>query len=245
MTSGHKYIRIITAFAVFLLCLAMSPVAEARRSSTVDTAGRFRLEIGGVFGRGFSREYVADRDDGTPIYIRAGGGAGIVATLGYGISSRFDIDIAAVRQISENKNNVINGGMEFKKVYALGTLKYKIPFKSTLDFYGGQIKIGAGIGFYQSTNLTITHNDMVTGLHSEYVVDYKPTVGYHGTLEFETFMPNDWTLSLGARIYSVDFEAESTRSSGIFNLGIINKSNFDQMDGSGIDLLVSLGKYFW
>ncbi|KKK47537.1 hypothetical protein LCGC14_3154180, partial [marine sediment metagenome] len=153
----------------------------------------------------------------------------------------------AVRQISEIKNNVINGGMEFKKVYALGTLKYKIPFKSSLDYYSGQIKFGAGIGFYQSTTLTIVHNNRTTDLHSEYVVDYEPALGYHTTVEFETFMPNDWALSIGARISFVDFKADSTQSSGIFvgNNSIIDKTSFDEMDGSGIDLLISLGKYFW
>ncbi len=240
--------KLAAALTAIVLCVVFAGSASAARpSETVDTSGRFRFDIGGVFGRGFSREYVADREDNTPIFIRAGGGAGIAATLGYGLSSRFDLDISAVRQISENKNNAINGGMEFKKVYALGTLKYKFPFKSKLDFYGGQIKIGAGIGLYMDTNLTVTHNNMSTDLHSEYFVDYEPALGYHTTVEFETFMPNDWALSIGARIYFVDFKADSTQSTGIFkgNNAIIDKSSFDEMDGSGVDLLISLGKYFW
>lgn len=247
MNRSGFYRLLATGLLVLAFSLPTASTAFARQEETVDTSGRFRVEVGGVFGKGFNREYVADSDTGEPIYIGAGGGAGLAVTMGYGLTKRFDIDVSAVRQRSVNKTNLINGEMEFKKTFLLGSLKYKITVPPTLDLYGGQIKIGAGLGLYQATELTITHNDMATGMNSHIIIDYKPTLGYHGSLEFETFMPNDWSLSLGTRVYKVDFEADSTSTSGIFVLDptIVPVSRFQEMRGSGVDFLITLGKYFW
>ena len=246
MTSGHKYIRIITAFAVFLLCLAMAPVAEARRSSTVDTAGRFRLEIGGVFGKGFNREYIGTTvNTNEDVHLRAGGGAGYSITAGYGLSSSFDFDLSWASITSTNKDHYIEGHAEFEKKRLLATLKYKMPFSSSLDFYGGQIKIGAGIGYYFDSSMTLYYTHQATGYYSVYGVDYKPALGYHVSTEFETLMPNDWAFSLGLIVYQVNYERDSESYSGPDAVAWDNATNFESMKGGGVDVLISLGKYFW
>ena len=246
MTSGNKYIKIITAFAVFLLCLAMAPVAEARRSTTVDTGGRFRIEMGGVFGKGFNREYIGTTvNTNEPVHLRGGGGAGYSATVGYGLSSSFDFDLALASITSRNKDTYIQGHAEIRKKRLLATLKYKTPFKSSMDFYGGQIKLGAGVGYYFDTSMTLYYTDLDTGAYSTYGVNYKPTYGYHVSADFETFMPNDWAFTIGLLVYQVYYEGESESYSGPDAAAWDYYTNFENMKGGGVDILVSLGKYFW
>ena len=158
---------------------------------------------------------------------------------------KFDLDVSFVSQQSVNKTNLLNGGVELKKRFLLGSIKYKIPVPAVLNVYGGQVKIGAGAGLYQSTELTITHNNTSTDESSYIIIDYKPTLGYHASLEFETFMPNDWAFTIGLLVYQVNYEGESENYSGPDAAAWDYYTNFENMKGGGVDILVSLGKYFW
>lgn len=245
MTYTMRFGKLAATLAALMLFVLFANDAFARPSDPVNTSGRFRIAAGVVFGFAFDREYFADDTAGDPIHIGAGGGAGYLVSVGYGLSKRFDIDIDAVRQKSENKNNVINGGAEFDKRFILATLKYKMPYQSDLDLFDGQVKLGVGVGLYYSTNLTININDLNSGLTSSYIVDYKPALGYHLSAEFETFMPNDWTLTLGTRISYVNFEADDESYSGFFFNRVFDaRTELEEMDGMGIDFTLTIGKYF-
>ncbi len=247
MASRLKYIRIIAAVAVFLLCLALAPpLAEAARSSTIDTSGRFRLEFGGVFGKGFNREYIGETvEDQEPVHLRGGGGAGYSATVGYGLSSAFDIDLSWASIASTNKDHFVEGYAEIEKKRVMATLKYKIPFKSSADFYSGQIKLGAGVGYYFDTSMTLYYTNQDTDAYSTYGVDYKPALGYHASAEFETIMPSDWSFTIGILVYQVDYEGESENYLGPDAYAWDYITDFEDIQGGGVDLLISLGKYFW
>ena len=235
-----------TGLMVLAFSLPTASTAFARQEEKVDTSGRFRLEAGGVFGKGFNREYIGTTaNTNEPVHLRAGGGAGYSVTLGYGLSSTLDIDLSFTSITSTNKDIYIEGHAEFKKNRLLATLKYKIPFKASMDFYGGQIKLGAGLGYYFGTNMNLYYTNPMNLTDSIYGVHYKPALGFHASSEFEALMPNDWSFTLGLIVYHVKYERDSESYSGPDAVAWDNATDFESMNGSGADLLISLGKYFW
>ena len=245
MTKG---LSVVTAFAVILICLAlaapMAGKAEAARPKGVDTSGRFRFDLGLGLGKGFTREYVGDRTDGEPIHLRGGSGIGFTAGIGYGLSSKLDLDIAYSSRSTNNKDTFVQGHAEVKKKRLLATLKYKFPVRSSIDFYGGQIKLGAGLGYYFDMNMGLYYTDTSTDEYSTYVVTYEPALGYHFCTEFETLMPNDWAFTMGIIVYFVDIGGGDETHTGPYGTYFDDTTKFESMDGNGAELFFTLGKYF-
>ncbi len=241
---SHKF---AAALAALMLCVVFaSDASAARPSDTVDTSGRFRIEAGGLAGVGFDRKWLANDTNGEPVLISGGGGVGLLLTLGYGLSKRFDIDFTAAKQTTVNKHTVIDGDAEFERKYLLATLKYKLPYSSGLDLFDGQVKLGAGVGYYYSSNLTFNVENLYTGETSSYSIDYMPALGYHLTAEFEAFMPNDWSVTLGTKLYQVTYEADDETYSGFyFDSTYDSMTDLEGLNGRGIDFMLTLGKYFW
>ena len=92
--------------------------------------------------------------------------------------------------------------------------------------------------------MTIEHHDLITAEYSTYDIEYEPTMGFHFITEFETFMPNNWALSLGLRYTLVNFNKSSESTSGPWGNTFDTETDMESVSGDSYDLLLTIGKYF-
>jgi hypothetical protein len=230
--------------AAVLFCSGNIQVADASPRDPTTTEGRFRVSGSGVMGIGSDHNLLGYDTNGDPVYVSAGGGGGYRLELGYGLTKRFDVDLSFQHMSSKNRTNLTNAEASVTRNSIGGTFKVKFPFSGGLDLFDGQIKLGAGADYYFSADMGIGYRDLLTLVHSTYDIDYKGALGFHLMSEFETFMPNDWALSLGLRYSHVDFSADTESYSGPDGAWMDLVTDFENVNGSSIDILLTIGKYF-
>jgi hypothetical protein len=202
----------------------------------VNTAGRMRFFLTGDFGFGFDSTDVGTTTNGDKVSISGAGGLGAGVGFGYGLSRNLDLDFELGAQASAIRPAVSNAEGFFSRSFLLATMKYKMPTSDT-----GQLKFGVGLGAYSNGKLDIDARD-AGGRHT--VVKYDNSPGVHLTGEFERFIGQNTSLTVGAKMYFVKYKAESVTDSGASVSVDSLKSNVKEFNGNGLDLMVGLSRYF-
>lgn len=215
----------------------LQDLPEALAADPIDTAGKVKLSLSGLYGFGFNSVDVGVTTYGDDVSISGGGGFGFAGRIGYGISRRFDIDIDLGFQVSTLMPAVSNADGTFARSYLLATLKYKVPTSDT-----GQFKFGLGAGSYFGGELDVDTAGVTGGSHT--IVTYEPAVGLHVTGEFERFIRPDVSFHLGAKIYVVKYDADGVTYNGISGPVVFLADDVREFDGSGFDIMIGISKYF-
>ena len=204
-------------------------------ASAQDTAGKFYVQPGLFLGGGASKVDVGTTTGGDNVSISGGGGVGGGLTLGYGVSSQVDLDITLGYQESQLSPKVENASGTFSRAFYLATVKYRIPVNDRM-----QVKIGAGAGIYKPNNLDVNTSSVSNGSHN--IVKYDDAAGFHVQTELEIFFANDFSADFGLKYYNVTYK----ESSGIHNGTPVTftDSNLRNFDGSGVDVILAVAKYF-
>lgn len=245
MNRNNGYINLFAALILIALTVGFTGTATAGGREQLDTSGRLKVEAGVVAGKSLASDFLGDSAvSNTSAHLGAGGGVGYRVTIGYGITKHIDIDLTASGQKGENREAADTWEATYAKNYILATVKYKIPFKSKLDQFKGQIKLGAGFGYYYDTSVRLKYYNSSVG-SAYYGVDYEPVMGFHLSSEFETFMSKDWSLVLGFRLYFVDYVAEKEFNSGTYGTFLDSSTSLENMDGTGLEFHMSVARYFF
>lgn len=200
-----------------------------------DTKGKLHLSLQGQGGLGLWSAPVGTSSDKKELNLSGGGGIGIQAGMGYGLSSVYDLDFDLGIQLSQQNFAADNINSDFTRSFLLATIKHKTPFWDR-----GQFKVGVGGGLYFGGKAKVDSSD--TGRHIE--VGYKTAQGVHVTGEFEVFFLRNTSVHFGAKAYFVSYEARwATDHGNPVPLDTVN-SKLRRLDGSGIDLLMGINKYF-
>lgn len=229
-----RQFRKVWVTAVFAACLVVAVNGTATAMDAPATSGKFRLQAYLSFGQGLEEIDLATTTDGDTVSISGGGGAGIGITAGYGLSSSVDIDLTFGYAETLMTPSVDNGDGSFDRTFILATLKYRIPVSNRFH-----IKLGGGAGYYLPGELDINLTN-AGGWHD--VVKYKNSVGAHAVAEFEFFFSKKLAINAGLKYYSVTYKEESGTRNGA--PGYFTGSKVEKLDGSGVDFMLSLAKYF-
>jgi hypothetical protein len=234
----------LPAAALLLICLLNPSVTEAAKAKPFSTKDKMRIEASGVFGRGLDYEMIGyTYGTNEPIRLSAGGGAGPNLSVGFGKSKYLDIDVTAGLQTSANRLNVWNSETTFERKYLLGTFKLKFPMKTKEGQVKKQAKLGVGAGYYFGATMLSTYESPHSLAKTYTEIKYKDTIGYHMTAEFEIIYPSNWSFVVGLRAYYVMYEQESYSYNGPDPFPASTLENYEQMNGSGLDLKIGIGKY--
>ena len=240
--------------AVFLLGVVSlteaqeaSDVGKAEVKKPVNTRGKLKIEAFFCIGGGIESIKVGITTDGDDIRISGGGGGAGALSLGYGISSLLDIDLTAGYQsngltVSSPADRTVvtltNAEGSFERAFLLVTPKLK---KSVSSF--GQLKFGVGAGYYMSGKMELDFSEVPDGAHNIYT--YDSAIGFHITGEYEHFFSNRaWVMAFGLKYYKVTYELSAFESDGRSVPTELAVDESRDLDGSGVDFTISIGKYF-
>ena len=222
--------------SALLFLLAFAPVTAAQE--TLETTGKLRIEGSFFYGVGIEKIDVGETTEDEAITISAGGGGGGTITFGYSFSKELEGDVGAGFQRATLSKDVENADGNFDRILLLVTLKYKIPATST-----GQVKIGAGGGYYGSGELDVDASQVPGGAHNVY--EYDDAFGFHITGEYEGFFSaRKWSWILGIKYYNVKYDVNSLTSNGISVQPNQIPKEGRELDGSGVDLTFAMARYF-
>lgn len=212
--------------------------APAQAAGPRSTQNRLRLQIEAYMGMGLDSNKVGTTTTGEDVKISGGGGFGVGATMGYGISKRFDIEGTLGVQASALHPAVENANGTFSRSFLLATVKYKVPIRENLQW-----KFGLGAGYYMGGKLDIDIDPSVPlGLRT--VVDYKNAVGAHATGELEILLQERLTLSVGLKYYNVTYKADKVTVNNSSRDVSSLSGEFRDLKGDGIDATVGLAVLF-
>ena len=186
---------------------SLEPADRNAVRAPLNTGGRTRLEVGGVFGSGAENPDVGVTLDGDTVEISGGGGIGLTLTIGHGLSARLDLDLTVGTQESRLIPTVEDAKGTFTRDFLLATLKYKVPLSPDV-----QLKFGGGVGSYRSGELDMELSALPAGVHT--IVDYENVMGFHVTAEFEAWFGDSWFLVFGGKFTSVTYDAISYSQNG-------------------------------
>jgi hypothetical protein len=203
--------------------LAYKPLSMVRPKS------RLGVTIGG--GAGFENIIMGTNDLNEDLKLSTGGGFAIGAEYGKEISNSFDLSINMFFQTSQLSPPVRNANASFNRFAITATPALIIPIKSG-DYF--RFRLGAGPGFYGGSKMTIS--DSNSG-GKNFDLKYKSTIGYHGSLVFDSNFSDRGSVSIGIKYYNINYKYTSKGSTGRSSDTKVNSPN-----GSGIDFL--LGYYF-
>lgn len=207
-----------------------------RTPGLLNTSGFYRLEADGAIGLGTQR-FDLGQVDGDDARISGGGGLGGAATFGFGFSREWDLDVTAGFQRSEMLPDPEGMDATFRRNFFLATLKYKIPVSAVSQF-----KFGLGGGIYEGGKLNVDVSDPLLGPARS--VKYREAFGWHATGELETFLAPTLSVVIGAKYYSVEYEAKSARENGLSVSTATLPDGLRNFNGNGVDLTVGLAAYF-
>lgn len=203
----------------------------------LNTGGRGRFGISLLLGFGIKNHDLGVTTDGDDISLSGGGGAGLALIGGYGLSSKWDIEVSVGGQVSELRPEVSNADGEFNRDFLRATLFYKIPSTPVTQW-----KIGAGIGAYLAGEWDVDTSAVPGGNHD--IIMYDDALGFHITGGYEVVVKESVYFAAELMYYFVEYEANSwTRNSAPQSVNMLNDP-FKNLNGSGIDLMLSMGMYF-
>ncbi len=182
---------------------------------------------------GYGIDKTIDTPDGTELTATAGGGYAGMLNIGYVINPLFDVELSAGTHISSSSwLNYPEG--DFTNNIALATIFYKTQ---TTQQY---LKIGAGLGIYTDAVFKAQY-DNTPNTRAKIEQQYKDAIGAHVMIHREVHIDTDWSWMLGISLYSVIYKQKQTVSVN----GVEIQNNFtDTIDGSGIDGMVGIVRYF-
>ena len=205
-------------------------------------AGRFSLGLSGFLGQGIDDIDVGKAENGKTISISGGGGVGGALTLGFDFSSNTGIDVSIGMQHSVLSPKVSNMEGSFNRTFLLSTVKYKIPVH--MFSHPSQVNIGCGIGYYIPGKLDIDGSKVTNGGEHD-IVEYDSAIGMHIIGEYEVFFVEGWSFMVGIKYSAVKYDANSVKRDGdSYPVAAITNGKVRELDGSGIDLILGVARYF-
>jgi len=202
---------------------------------------KWHVDLNFLLGFGTNNIEVGVTTENDKIKISGGGGLGGVLNLGYGVTPQWDLIVGVGLEYSSLQPQVENADGSFFRTMFLSTIKYRIPVSAS-----GIINIGAGAGYYLPDDLNVDMSQIPQGAHNIY--SYKNTVGFHLQAEYEGFFNENLTWVIGLKYYNISYDLEAVSSDGISypinNLPEDIISEIGELDGSGVDLILSLNYYF-
>lgn len=227
-------------FALFITSTQAQEVAN-KKHFLYDITSQWRIEGAGLLGVGIKNHEVGKTTEDEKISISGGGGYGGTLILGYGFSPQFDVSIGAGIQNSTLIPKVKNADGSFLRTMFLATLKYKKPITSR-----GLLNIGAGLDFFSPGDLDINASKVAEGGHNIY--SYKESTGFHLLAEYEGFINNKLSWIIGLKYYYVTYKLKSANLDGLSVPSSVLpdelKKEVANLNGSGVDMIMSLNMYF-
>ena len=197
------YILITYCFILIGKSYALSPT-DTTSINYFDISKKFRIEASFFGGSGFKEFDVFKKTGIEYLKLSPGGGLGAKLSLGYCLSSLFNINLELGIQnsifygtISQKLENAAGG---FSRTFLLGTLRYKIPITGK-----SSINIAGGAGYYMG-KLDIDASKIEGGGHNIYEYD---TIGIHVISEYERFLSKfsflnaRWSWCIGLKYYNI------------------------------------------
>lgn len=202
---------------------AFKPVSMKRPKS--------RIGIIMSAGAGFEKVDLFVDQDNNDVTLSTGGGFSIGAKYGYEISKNFDLSLDFLYQGSTLSKALKNADASFNRMVIAITPAIIIPIRQG-DYF--RFKIGGGIGSY---NLGSMHIDASEVGGEKMTLKYKPSIGAHLCLNFESNISEHFSMNLGVKYYNVNYSYTSEGSTHTTTNNKINNPN-----GSGIDFI--MGYFF-
>ncbi len=204
--------------------------------SSIYAKGTSGIYVGAssVFGIGMKDIDIGKTTAGDDVTLSMGGGVGLGLNIGYEISPTYDIEASFGTQKS-TMTKVSNGSGEFTRNFTLFTFKVKKPMPNKAI-----IKYGGGFGIYSGGKFVLDFDPGVTS-YEKREQEYEATSGLHLVLEYEKEINETLSWSVGAKYYNVTYkEKDSIVEDGV----TYNNLYTDTADGSGLDVTLSIVKYF-
>jgi len=200
-----------------------------KKISMIRPKSRLGISIGSGFG--FEEISLGTTNNGDKMTLSTGGGFTIDAEYGYEFNKYFDFSFNWFYQGSALSPSINNGDASFKRMGLIITPALIIPIK------GGEFlrfKLGGGIGLYSLEAMTINFSNFGGG---DYVLNYEPAFGFHGSLIFESFISDKVSFTYGLKYYNVQYNYSIKGSTGTST-----DPKAITPDGSGLDFF--MGYYF-
>jgi len=229
-----------------MLLLSLTQIANAQEETPETSVERnldlcWHLEGSLLLGIGLKDHVIGKTNENEDINISGGGGFGGNLLLGYSLSPVWDLGIEVGIQNSSLQPAVENASGKFFRTFLSAKIKYRLPVSSS-----GSVNFGGGVSYYIPGELDIDASSVSAGAHNIY--GYDNAIGFQLLGEYEGLFTSSLGWILGLKYYSVTYDLNSAKSNGI-NVPIGElpseiKSELEKLDGSGIDLVLSLAYYF-
>ncbi|ACF12477.1 hypothetical protein Ctha_0005 [Chloroherpeton thalassium ATCC 35110] len=237
-----KYAKLALALMFCCVVLFENVYAQVSYDTTevnyFEMHRQFRLEGSLAVGAGFKNLDLFQKYDGDLVTLSAGGGVGGKLSFGYYLTPQFNANIEFGPQYSLLSESLDNADGGFSRTFVLGTLRLMLPISNDAS-----INIGGGIGSYMGGELDIDASKLYGGAHNIY--EYKNAVGFHLLTEYEKFLEDGiWSFCIVLKYYNVTYDLDGVSSNGYsFPTEWLSeevKNQIGELDGSGIDLYVSI-----
>jgi len=230
-----------------ILQIALLTQAVFAQEDTLDIkakdsfSSRWRLEGGMLIGIGITDHEVGITTENEKIMMSGGGGIGGILNIGYGLAPEWDISFGAQIQNSSLMPKVENASANFLRIAIMTNIKYRIPVSSS-----GLINFGGGLSYYFPGDLDIDLTQVSGGAHN--IFGYDNSLGFQIFGEYEGFFSENFSWLIGLKYSWVTYELNSAKSNGIDipidYLPMEIKDEIENLDGSSVDLVISLIYYF-
>jgi hypothetical protein len=247
-----KQLRTVLLLITFVLLIAPTAISgdsqdkkKYRYKYCQKTFNKIRIEAFYQFGGALKKITVGSAHDNEgntkDVTIAGGGGEGGGFVLGYNFPKSYQLDIGVFFKKSRLiPTSITNASGSFKRTVITGTAKYVLSISNL-----GAFKFGAGAGYYMPGNLDLDFSKVPEGEHI--VCSYNNAFGLHLTVEYEhlykpeLFKTLTLAFSLGIKYYNVSYTITTSKVDGVHVTFI--ESDFNELDGSGIDMYGSLVAY--
>jgi hypothetical protein len=232
-------LSLITLFPLTGIVQAQGDTLETPGYRNLDL--RWHLEGSLIIGVGLKNHVIGKTNQNDDIKMSGGGGFGGNLMLGYSLSPAWDLGAEVSIQNSSLQPKVENASGSFLRTAISAKIKYRFPVSST-----GSINIGGGAGYYMPNEFDIDASSVSGGAHNIY--GYDNAVGFQLLGEYEGFFTSSFGWILGLKYYNVTYDLNSAKSNGIDvplnQLPSDIKNELNKLDGSSVDLVLSLTYYF-
>lgn len=230
----------------FVFCLSFITLLNAQEIEEAapfnfDTHGKWRVEGVLLVGAGLEDHLVGKTSDNKDVNISGGGGVGGSINAGYGLTCAFDLSVGLGIQNSSLQPQVENAEANFQRTIIFATIKYRIPVAEK-----GQIKLGAGPGYYIPGDFDLDMSSVPDGKHG--IFKYESSIGFHFIAEYEGFFSEKYSWTAGLKYNSASYHLKSVTVDGVSSpLDVLQSEVKDEMgklDGGGVNLTLSVNMYF-
>ena len=194
--------------------------------------GKLSIEPSIFYGFPTNNILVGITNIGTNITMTGGGGNGTAVSFYYGLDENLDLGLVLGTQSNGFTPTLINAAANFKRNFYVVSCKYSIASENNETY-----KLGFGLGQYSPGDLIMDLTAVGLGLQA---IQYGDSIGYNFTLDWEKGIYKNISWLTGVRYSSVSYKVRSLSVSGHpFPLGWL-RSEFLNLDGSSIDIILGL-----